>query len=246
MCLPFKKKFLIEMGRKRIIQRVQAEEKEEEGRNRRKRRKLLPAITEEEISESQATGHTHHVYLVTRHDLKLPYIGYTNNLNKRRKQHAQELTGGAKKTKKMQGDVEFFITVAPFLTMRDALQFEWAWNQSLRRLSKRKLPKLYKADSSQLPVVVVIGETESKQSRATVHPLSAPLKKAILRLLDLLSCTQWTKQAIPTAHPCRQSNWTVANPLIVTWHVDPRQFRDSGIDLASSQVSFPVRHCICR
>ena len=54
------------------------------------------------------------------------YVGVTNNLQRRVRQHNQELVGGAKYTK-TGGPWTVAILVGPFLTYQHALHFEWHW-----------------------------------------------------------------------------------------------------------------------
>ena len=54
------------------------------------------------------------------------YIGITNNIPRRIKQHNQILSGGAKYTKKIKNGWKYGCIIKGFKTKIHALQFEWA------------------------------------------------------------------------------------------------------------------------
>ena len=68
------------------------------------------------------------VYLIIpKHNKKrMLYIGCTNDLTKRLREHNQEKKGGAKYTKHG-SEWRYVLCVYGFETHREALQFEWAW-----------------------------------------------------------------------------------------------------------------------
>jgi len=57
------------------------------------------------------------------------YVGVTNNLKRRLRQHNRELQGGAKYTS-TGGPWILSILVGPFATHQHALHFEWHWKHS--------------------------------------------------------------------------------------------------------------------
>jgi predicted GIY-YIG superfamily endonuclease len=54
------------------------------------------------------------------------YVGITNNMSRRLKQHNKELTGGAKYTSSC-GPWSIAMLLGPFATHQHALHFEWHW-----------------------------------------------------------------------------------------------------------------------
>jgi predicted GIY-YIG superfamily endonuclease len=78
------------------------------------------------------------------------YIGYTVNPARRIRQHKQEIKGGAKFTRRMQGELEFVCVVWPFPDKRNALQFEKSWQRrrtfghpTLTTKTYKTVPKKY-------------------------------------------------------------------------------------------------------
>lgn len=68
------------------------------------------------------------VYFLKSLSSKRTYVGYTNNIYRRIKQHNGELEGGAKRTK--QGRPwQVVCIISGFPTCNAALQFEYAWHQ---------------------------------------------------------------------------------------------------------------------
>ena len=64
------------------------------------------------------------VYIIKSKDKGITYIGMTNNFYRRLRQHNQEITGGAKYTKKSKHWIPIMI-IDGFLCKRDALQCDW-------------------------------------------------------------------------------------------------------------------------
>lgn len=58
------------------------------------------------------------------------YVGFTTNLERRLRQHNQELSGGAKATKGQTW--KRILSVAGFPSQQAALQFEWKWKHLSR------------------------------------------------------------------------------------------------------------------
>jgi len=71
------------------------------------------------------------------------YVGVTNNLVRRLRQHNQELVGGAKYTKKG-GPWLPAVVVGPFMTYQHALHFEWHWKHMKPRALKGLKGRLQK------------------------------------------------------------------------------------------------------
>lgn len=71
------------------------------------------------------------VYLLESLDGKRTYVGMTNNLDRRLRQHNHELAGGAAATSGR--DWRRLVSVQGFPDHRAALQFEWRWKQLTRK-----------------------------------------------------------------------------------------------------------------
>jgi predicted GIY-YIG superfamily endonuclease len=71
------------------------------------------------------------VYLLESLDGKRTYVGMTNNLDRRLRQHNHELVGGAVATAGR--DWRRLASVRGFPDQRAALQFEWRWKQITRK-----------------------------------------------------------------------------------------------------------------
>jgi predicted GIY-YIG superfamily endonuclease len=69
-------------------------------------------------------------YLVESPSAGRTYVGITNNLTRRLRQHRGELVGGAKATTRAAADWRVGLTVAGFQSHRQALQFEWAFKHA--------------------------------------------------------------------------------------------------------------------
>ena len=63
------------------------------------------------------------------------YVGITNNLKRRIRQHNQEIKGGAKYTRMIGPGWNFACYISGFKTKNDALKFEWA----LKHVKPKKL-----------------------------------------------------------------------------------------------------------
>ena len=70
------------------------------------------------------------------------YIGYSVNPFHRLRQHNQEITGGAKKTK-YHGPWELICYISGFHNQREGLQFEWRLQHPIRGLRNSKTKKAY-------------------------------------------------------------------------------------------------------
>jgi ribA/ribD-fused uncharacterized protein len=73
-------------------------------------------------------------YLLQSTDKKRTYIGATNNVHRRLRQHNRELAGGAHATAGRSWDRLLYVTGFP--TWNAALQFEWAWKHYSRKRGK--------------------------------------------------------------------------------------------------------------
>ena len=87
---------------------------------------------------------------------KKTYVGATVNLERRLRQHNQELKGGAKYTSKDKWTRVCYVSGFP--TWNDALKFEWKWKQLSRKVpSKNSLQRRLEA----LNVLIASGKSTS-------------------------------------------------------------------------------------
>jgi predicted GIY-YIG superfamily endonuclease len=79
----------------------------------------------------------------------IPYIGKTNNLERRLRQHNGEISGGAKRTKRALDlhKWERVLHVKGFIDERAALHFENRFQRERRKVSSRVQDSLLKKDS---------------------------------------------------------------------------------------------------
>ncbi len=89
-------------------------------------------------------------YLLYSENVNKTYIGITNNLDKRIKQHNQELSGGAKFTK-IASDWKYQKTI-PMPDKSTALKTEYIWKQS-SGLEKR-LEKYYQIINTPSQIII--------------------------------------------------------------------------------------------
>lgn len=69
----------------------------------------------------------YHCYLISSEKKKRTYIGITNNLPRRLKQHNGKIKGGAKSTRSGKGSWVYHTIVGEFANKSDASKFEWYW-----------------------------------------------------------------------------------------------------------------------
>jgi structure-specific endonuclease subunit SLX1 len=80
------------------------------------------------------------IYLIAKQgetsSSKSAYIGCTNNLYRRMRQHQGEIKGGARRTRYYRGCVQLIAVLSGgFLSKRDALQCEWIFYDRTKRKS---------------------------------------------------------------------------------------------------------------
>jgi predicted GIY-YIG superfamily endonuclease len=96
------------------------------------------------------------------------YVGFTTNLERRLRQHNQELSGGAKATK---GQIwKRILSVAGFPSQQAALQFEWKWKR-LTRSSKGATAVERRCDA----LVKLVNSESSTGNAAPFDTYEAPL-----------------------------------------------------------------------
>ena len=131
---------------KRSLKRPRKFTKKKGTTKRTRRKRVITApITDEELDSNVKLQST---YMGVTSKYHMPYVGYTVNPRRRRRQHRREITRGAWKTARMKGDFNFFAVVSGFLCKRDALQFEWSWNRGKMAKPSKLKPAdgpLYKA-----------------------------------------------------------------------------------------------------
>jgi len=122
------------------------------------------------IIEYSKPYRVHACYLISSPNSYKSYIGYAVNPERRIKQHNGDLkSGGAKKTKKFQGNARFVAIVEPFLDEKDALRFEWAWFKKYNRVYNenkciQKLETLLKEEKWTLKAT-----STSQHKRLNIH-----------------------------------------------------------------------------
>lgn len=68
----------------------------------------------------------HYCYILWHQETNMTYNGYTNNLERRLRQHNGELSGGARSTSRFPGGWQYlFIITSEELTYERALSLEW-------------------------------------------------------------------------------------------------------------------------
>lgn len=82
--------------------------------------------------------HSYVCYCLQSTTTSKTYVGVTNNLTRRLRQHNGELKGGARYTTSSGGPWVLAMLVGPFGTYQHALHFEWHW----KHMPPRKLTGL--------------------------------------------------------------------------------------------------------
>src|SRR6056297_1990263 len=75
-------------------------------------------------------------YTISTEDCKRSYVGKTNNLVRRKRQHCGEIKGGAKYTRGKNWFYAFYI--GGFSTERSCLQFEWRCHYEGRKNRRKR------------------------------------------------------------------------------------------------------------
>ena len=102
--------------------------------------------TEEKKSPSKKAATDYICYLLTSTNPKFKqrtYVGITNNINRRLRQHNGELVGGAKATR-VGKPWKIWMTVEGFPTHISSLQFEWMWKHMSPKKSHGKKSRITK------------------------------------------------------------------------------------------------------
>lgn len=69
-------------------------------------------------------------YLIVSEETYHTYVGVTNNLRRRLRQHNGEIRGGAQATTKQGGTWSLEMLLGPFPTHQHALHLEWHWKHA--------------------------------------------------------------------------------------------------------------------
>ena len=77
----------------------------------------------------------YYIYVLENRDSNKSYVGCTNNLDRRLKQHNKILSGGAKYTTSLNGGWNFIFYISGFPDKYDALSAEWKM-KNIQRLNK--------------------------------------------------------------------------------------------------------------
>jgi structure-specific endonuclease subunit SLX1 len=88
--------------------------------------------------------------------MKHTYIGATTDINRRLRQHNQEIKGGAKSTR-MYNNWKRVCFISGFMDQKSALQFEWKWkhNSRYKRKIEDKLNIMKDLLNGQMDLIVI-------------------------------------------------------------------------------------------
>ncbi len=112
------------------------------------------------------------VYVLTSPRSTIPYIGKSNNLERRLRQHNGELVGGARRTRKNAGCWVRELHISGFPDERAALQFEWRFQRERKNgPTGKKVSPLDKAIRA-LRIVLTL-----RQTTKTAVPFSTYTKQ---------------------------------------------------------------------
>jgi len=139
------------------------------------------------------------VYCLASPDAQRSYVGVTDNLARRLRQHRGEIAGGAKPTTKVPTDWALACHVTGCGTRKFALQMEWAWHRA--------------------------GQVHTWRARK--QPATAvPLKRRLKHLARTLALDRVAKTAPPTADANLVVHWpagsaalalSATSPLLDAW-----------------------------
>ena len=90
------------------------------------------------------------VYMILHKKSTIPYIGKTNDLVRRLRQHNSEISGGAKRTHKALDDNtkwERVLHIKGFVDERAALHFEYRFQKERQKVSRKFANTVYKNDA---------------------------------------------------------------------------------------------------
>lgn len=88
-------------------------------------------------NHSNNNNSNYHCYLISCQN-RWTYVGITNDLNRRLRQHNGQLKGGAKYTTSKPSEWTIDLYITGFPDKRCALQFEWKWKHLDRKQTKKK------------------------------------------------------------------------------------------------------------
>ena len=83
------------------------------------------------------------IAFIENYIIKRTYIGITNNLKRRIKQHNGEVKGGAKSTR-CSNEWFYYMIVNDFKNKEEALSFEWYWKKYSKSGIDNRIKQLYK------------------------------------------------------------------------------------------------------
>ena len=98
------------------------------------------------LIRSTAKGVSYLCYLISSthpNHKQRTYVGVTNNIHRRLRQHNREITGGAKSTN-IGRPWDVWITIEGFRNQSACLQFEWMWKHMKPRSSHGKKARITK------------------------------------------------------------------------------------------------------
>lgn len=141
------------------------------------------------------------VYLIAPEKIekrKRPYIGCTNNLRRRIRQHNRNISGGAKRTHG--GNWRYILIVSGFVSQRDALQFEWQAQRQVKVYGanlvqkRRRGNRVNPAKKNVNKPPFDVSDLCMNKSRFTLEDM---LHKNARVFVWLLTWPKWTNNGIP-------------------------------------------------
>ena len=119
------------------------------------------------------------VYVLLHRRSSIPYIGKTNNLHRRLRQHNRELVGGARRTARaIAGKIHRWVVgcyITGFVDERAALQTEWRIQWERRRMAG--------IDRGRPPLDIALGAIQRTLNRERPTKTALPFSASTLRLI---------------------------------------------------------------
>ena len=108
-------------------------------------------------------------YIIAHSNNRSTYNGYTNNLQRRLRQHNGEIKGGAKATTRLKdGEWRYIATLtSPEWTAQRAMVHEWTCRYPTRR---RPRPTMYQGPSGRIQSLALVLPQIPEQVALKVHP----------------------------------------------------------------------------
>lgn len=91
------------------------------------------AIAAPPAATPSADAQRYYCYLIHSKQFNRTYVGVTNDLKRRLRQHNGEISGGARSTRACAPTWRMVLYLEGFRSKQEALQFEWAWHNASRK-----------------------------------------------------------------------------------------------------------------